>query len=248
MSFAAAGAFVWHETDIDPEALGRGLRDSGFGWAAVFVHDGLVEDPVEDDWLHRFRRASGLPVGGWGALREDPVQEAALADALVGRYGLDFYVGNAEAEYTLSGADGPDAARFERSRQFVRAFRARRPALPAGLSSYCRPDRHDLDWVAWSEAGFVFLPQAYVNDFGGDAAPVACVRAAAAYFPAETVHPTIGMYPGVRRSLRARGYARLLAQAGTVGFSVYLAETRMPPEEWKALGRAIAERGIARSG
>ncbi len=246
MSWATAGAFVWHETDVSPEVLGEELRDNGFGWVAVLVHDGLVEDPVDDDWVARFRRASGLPVGGWGVLRTQPVEEAALADALVGRYGLDFYIADAEADYGYSGDDGPDAERFRRSQGFVAAFRKLRPTLPAGLSSYCRPDEHDIDWGAWSSAGFVFLPQAYVNDFGAAVAPEACVRAARAYFPTTAVHPTIGMYAGVRRSLRAAGYTRLLDRAGTVGFSVYLAETGMTEDQWRDLGDAIEKLGIAR--
>ena len=139
-----------------------------------------------------------------------------------------------------------DPARFERSRAFATAFRALRTGFPAALSSYCRPDMHDLDWAAWHAAGFVFLPQAYVNDFGADAAPAACVRAAAPVFGAGNVHPTIGMYPGARHPLTGAGYARLLRRAGTVGFSVYLAETRMDDREWQSLGAAIDALGIAR--
>ena len=138
-------------------------------------------------------------------------------------------------------------ARFDRSRAFARAFRALRPGLPAALSSYCRPDMHDLDWAAWHTADFVFLPQAYVNDFGAAAAPAACVSAAAPVFGAANVYPTIGMYPGARRPLTGAGYARLLRRAGTVGFSVYLAETRMDDREWQSLGAAIDSLGIARS-
>jgi hypothetical protein len=246
MSWAAAGAFVWHETDVDPELLGRDLREAGFGWVAVFLHDGAADDPVESDWVTRFRRVSGLPVGGWGVLRTQPAEEAALADRLLTRYGLDFYVANAETDYEYSGANGMDPARFERSRAFATAFRALRPGFPAALSSYCRPDMHDLDWAAWRAAGFVFLPQAYVNDFGVDAAPAACVRAAAPVFGAGNVHPTIGMHPGARRALTGAGYARLLRRARTVGFSVYLAETRMDDREWQSLGAAIDALGIAR--
>ena len=66
MSWRAAGAFVWHETDVSPEALGAQMRHAGFGWVAVFLHDGISEDPVEDHWIDRFRQASGLAVGGWG--------------------------------------------------------------------------------------------------------------------------------------------------------------------------------------
>ncbi|MFO7573127.1 MAG: hypothetical protein R6W48_11105 [Gaiellaceae bacterium] len=245
MSWSSAGAFVWHEEDVSPEALGAELRSAGFGWLALRVHDGLVEDPIVADWVARFRRASGLPVGGWGVLREDPVREAALADALIARHGLDFYVANAELEYGYTASDGQSPRRFERSRSFVSAFRRLRPALPAGLSSYCRPDRHDLDWGAWADSGFVFLPQAYVNDFGPGASPVACARAARPVF-GDSVHPTIGSYDGALGAPSPERYARLLGQAGTVGFSVYLAETGMTEDEWSVLGEAIVVAGIAR--
>jgi hypothetical protein len=246
-SWDTAGAFVWHETDVSPEALGRELRDAGFGWVALFVHDGMSEDLVEADWVGRLRRASGVRVGGWGALRAQPAEEAALADALLAGYGLEFYIANAEAEYAYSGSAGPSAERFERSRAFVDAFRRLRPDLPAGLSSYCRPDRQDLDWGAWSSGGFVFLPQAYVNDFGQEVAPAVCASASHGAFAPDAVHPTIGMYPGVTSSLGPERYARLLERAGTVGFSVYLAETRMTDAAWRAFGEAIATRGIATS-
>lgn len=245
-SWEAAGAFVWHETDVEPTALGRTMRASGFGWVAVYLHDGLAEDPVEADWVYRFRLASGLPVGGWGVLRTEPEQEAVLARSLVDRYGLDFYVANPEVEYEYSGAGGPSDERSGRSRRFVDAFRDLAPSLPAGVSSYCRADRHDIDWGAWRTAGFAFLPQAYANDLGAEATPTACVRGAARFFPRGAIHPTVGMHPGTADSLTAAGYVELLARAGTVGFSVYLAETRMPESEWQAFGEGIAARGIAR--
>lgn len=245
-TWQAAGAFVWHETDVSPEALGSELREAGFGWVALLLHDGLTEDPVEGDWVRRFREASGLPVGGWGVLREEPAREAALADALLGRHGLDFYVANAEAEYGYTAADGRSPERFGRSAAFAGAFRSMRPEFPAGLSSYCRPDLHDLDWGAWSARSFVFLPQAYVNDFGSRVAPAACALGAGAHFRTVSVHPTVGMHPGVRSSLGVSRYAHLLERAGTVGFSVYLAETRMTRDDWLALGQAAGSRGFAR--
>jgi hypothetical protein len=247
MSWNAAGAFVWHETDISPELLAEDLRASGFGWVAVLVAEGGVEDAVEDDWVARFRRASGLPVGAWSVLRTRPIEEARLAASLVERHALDFFIANAEAEYAYTDTSGADPERFARSGRFVGAFRERLPTIPAGVSSYCRANDHDLDWGAWREGGFVFLPQAYVNDFGPLASPAACVEGSSAHFPATSIHPTIGMYPGVQRSLRAGGYARLLARARTVGFSVYLAETRMTGEEWRELGAAISTLGIARA-
>lgn len=245
-SWRTAGALVWHETDVEPTLLGRVLREAGFGWVAVFLHDGAAEDPVEADWVYRFRAASGLPVGGWGVLRTEPEREAGLASTLVDRYGLDFYVANPEVEYEFSGVGGPSDERSGRSARFVRAFRTVRPApFPLGLSSYCRPDRHDIDWATWRQAGAVFLPEAYVNDIGTEGDPAGCVAAAAGVFPRTEIHPTIGVHVGARGTVDVATYVDLLARAGTVGFSVYLAETRMTDTEWLALGRAIAERKIA---
>ena len=247
MSWASAGAFVWHETDVSPEALGQEMKAAGFGWVAVFLHNGLSVDPVEGDWVSRFRTASGLAVGGWGALQGHPTQEAALASSLLAHYGLDFYIADAEAPYAYSGPNGPSQVRYGRSRTFLAAFRQLRPGFPLALSSYCRPDQHDLDWRAWADAGAAFLPQAYVNDFGAAFAPAVCARASQGFFPADAVHPTVGMYPGHETSLSAQRYAALLAQAGTVGFSVYLAETRMTPSQWSAFGQAIKSQSIART-
>jgi hypothetical protein len=230
---AGAGAFVWHETDVDPEALARTLVESGFDWAVVRLHDGLVEDPVEGDWIGRFLRAGGPPVGGWGVLRTDPEAEAELAHRLVSANGLAFYIANAEAEYAAGEPDAESAERLSRSRRFTQAFRALAADLPGALSSYCRADA--LDLVAWRDAGFSFLPQAYVNDFGRVVTPAECVRAAQPIFGAGRVHPTIGSYPS-RHRVSPESYARMLANDGATGFSVYLAEVAMPPEAWRALG------------
>jgi hypothetical protein len=246
MSWAGAGAFVWHETDVAPEALGLQLRANGFSWVAVLIHDGLAVDPIEGDWVQRFRAASGLPVGGWGVLRMEPEQEADLAHRLLDYYSLDFYIANPEAEYKFSNDDGQSRERFGRSQRFVDRFRAVEPDTPASVSSYCRADRQDIDWRAWNGSGFVFLPQAYYNDFGSAASPAACAEGAAGFFPADAVHPTVGMYAGQGEEPSPERYVALLAEAGTVGFSVYLAETRMHASDWHMFGNAIAEFEIAR--
>jgi hypothetical protein len=245
MSWTGAGAFVWHETDVDPEALGLELRANGFSWVAVRIHDGLSVDPIEGDWVQRFRAASGLSIGGWGVLRTEPEREADLAHRLLDHNGLDFYIANAEAEYKFSGDDGTSAERFGRSERFVERFRALEPDTSAAVSSYCRADRQDIDWRAWSTNGFAFLPQAYVNDFGSAASPEACAVGAAAFFPIDAVHPTVGMYMGQGEAPSPERYAALLDEAVTVGFSVYLAET-MRPRDWHMFGKAIAELQIAR--
>ena len=91
----------------------------------------------------------------------------------------------------------------------------------------------------------MLLPQAYVNDFGEAASPAACVEGAAEFFPASSVHPTIGVYTGQEGAPSSDRYAALLDEAGTVGFSVYLAETRMYARDWNTFGKAIAELKIA---
>jgi hypothetical protein len=246
MPWAGAGAFVWHETDVAPETLGSQLRENGFSWVAVLVHDGMNEDPIEDDWVRRFRASSGLRVGGWGVLRTEPEREAQLAHRSLARYSLDFYIANPEAEYKFSGDDGPSGERFGRSQRFVDAFHGLEPDMPAAISSYCRADTQDIDWDAWNRSGFVFFPQAYVNDFGGAASPEACAEGAAEFFPRSVVHPTVGVYTGREGEPSPARYAALLDEAETVGFSVYLAETRMHSEQWHTFGEAIAELAIAR--
>jgi hypothetical protein len=243
--WAGAGAFVWHETDVDPEALGAQLRGSGFSWVALLIHEGVRADPIEGEWVRRFRKSSELLVGGWGVLRTEPEREAALAHRLLSDYSLDFYIANPEAEYKYSSDLGPSEERYLRSQRFVDEFRRLEPQTPAAISSYCRVDRQDLDWEAWSRSGFVFLPQAYVNDFGAAASPAACAEGAAEFFATRTVHPTVGVYTGQSAEPSPERYAALLDEAGTVGFSVYLAETRMRSHEWRSFGAAIEELAIA---
>ena len=85
-----------------------------------------------------------------------------------------------------------------------------------------------------------------MNDFGAAASPAACAAGAAEFFPAAAVHPTVGVYAGQEGEPSPERYAALLDEAGTVGFSVYLAETRMHARDWRTYGNAIAELAIAR--
>ena len=165
-----AGAFVMSEGNIDPKTLAQQLKANGFRWAAFLLHDGLTTDPIDGAWIQRFRQAAGgaVVLGGWGVNREHPESEAALAAQLVDRYDLPFYIANAEMEYKYSGDDGYSPERFGRSRRFVDAFRARKPDLPAAVSSFCHAKNHDIDWAVWRDAGVDFLPQAYAHDFGAD--------------------------------------------------------------------------------
>jgi hypothetical protein len=105
---------------------------------------------------------------------------------------------------------------------------------------------HDLDWSAWANGGFEFLPQAYVNDFGPEVAPAVCVSSAAKWFPRAKVHPTVGSYSGTAEGfVPPSRWIQLLAQAHTTGFSIYPAEVAMPDENWAAYGDAIVSLGLA---
>ncbi|HEY2326860.1 MAG TPA: hypothetical protein VGH52_05190 [Gaiellaceae bacterium] len=245
-SWRGAGAIVVHLGAVGPTELGDALRSAGFDWVALYL--GGPDDPVTPDpgSLYRLRLASGLPVGGWSVLGEDPAGDAARAASVVQQDGLAFYIADAEEPYGYTDVSGLSGARYARSEQFVTAFRAAEPSLPAGLSSYCRPDQHDLDWGAWASAGFVFLPQAYVNDFGAAVSPSACVLGAAKWFAAANVHPTVGSYAGTRGLVSPARFVHLLVQAHTTGFSIYPAEVGMTPQGWETYRNAITALGIAK--
>ncbi len=245
--WAGAGAFVWHEESVDPVLLARTLRAAGFSWAALRLHEGVEVDPVEPGWIERYRAADGPPLGGWGVLRTAPRQEAGVAVALLRRLRLGFYVANAEEEYKYTNLDGTSALRWNRSLEFARSFRQFTGAVPAAVSSYCRADQQDLDWAAWADRDFAFLPQAYVNQHGMLTAPRDCFRGATGIFQPDRVHPTIGTYTSaVTAPIDA--YVRLLeasARAGSQGFSVYLAETNVSDSDWALLGAAVRAGRIA---
>lgn len=244
-SWDGAGVILWHPTQVDPEQLGTTLRASGFDWIAVYL--GGPGDPATPDagWLYRVKLTSGLPVGGWSVLGDDPAADATLAADAVQQYNLAFYIADAEAPLGFTqGIDRSDS-RYARSHAFADAFRVTEPSLPAAVSSYCRPDEHDLDWGSWASAGFVFLPQAYVNDFGSKVSPAACVFGAAKWFAPANVHPTIGSYAGARGIVSATTWVHLLAQAHTTGFSIYPAEVGMTAESWQTYANAITTLGIA---
>jgi hypothetical protein len=238
-----AGVFVEVAGDIDPTTLARRLRDNHFRWCAPMIHHGLEgrnEAQLAGGWLQPFREA-GIRVGGWGYNQTEPEQEAAFVAGLVGQYGLDFYFANAEAEYEAFKGDASRSARF------AEAFRARLPSLPAAVSSYGRADMEAIDWPAWRDRGFHFLPQAYFNE-REMWEPGLCVEGAVkAGWPKEMVHPTIGAHgprPPDNRAVPPADYAARLQAAGTVGFSVFMAH-HYGDDEYRQLGEAIVRAGVA---
>ena len=221
MSWSSAGGLIVHPDQIDPVLAADEVRADGFGWIAVQIADGETVLPSPSDWLARFRAASGVPVGGWSVLRDHPEAEAQLAATLLAQDHLDFYIADAEQEYGFTSGTEHSLAHKQRSGEFVAAFRAFEPTMSAALTSYCRPDEHDLDWAAWAAAGFAFLPQAYVDQLGADGTPAVCSTAARQWFPRSSIHPVLGVFPGAIPTPTPAEYAVLLGQAGTTGFSLF---------------------------
>ncbi|MBV8065081.1 MAG: hypothetical protein JOY73_06130 [Actinobacteria bacterium] len=234
MSWNNAGAFIVHTHDVDPTWLGQQLRAAGFGWVAVYLGSSGQAEPIDPEWVYRFILASGLPVGGWTMLNGNAHADAGFAAIQLKKNALSFYI--ADAEYAYQGKAGL-------SQEFVSRFRSLEPTITAGLSSLCNASAIGLG--PWASAGFAFLPQAYVNDFGSTVAPSVCVQAATAYFPLSSIHPTVGSYRGQKGWVSPQQYIPLLAAAGTTGFSVYNAETNMTAQSWQAYGQAIRQRHIA---
>lgn len=234
MSWNNAGAFIVHTHDVDPTWLGQQFRNAGFGWVAVYLGSSGNAEAVDPDWVSRFILASGLPIGGWTVLNGNAHADAGFAATQLKRNGLTFYVADAEQSY-----QGKAGA----SQSFVSRFRQLEPSMTSGLSSLC--DANGIGLAPWAQAGFAFLPQAYVNDFGANVAPSVCVHAASAYFPISSIHPTVGSYHGQKGWVSPQQYIPLLAAAGTTGFSVYNAETNMTAQAWQAYGQAIKQRHIA---
>jgi hypothetical protein len=236
MSWRSAGGLIVHTDVVDPTLAGKLARADGFGWVAVQIADGETPTPLVANWIARFRAASGLPVGGWSVLRGRPDADARLAASLLVQNELDFYIANAEQEYSLANVD--------RSERFISAFRALEPTMPAALTSFCRPDQNDLDWGAWAAAGFAFLPQAYVDQLGPDGTPPACVTAAERWFSASAIHPILGIFAGAYATPAPADYAAQLVQARTTGFSLFPFENA-DSSTLAAYGNAIRAATIA---
>jgi hypothetical protein len=160
--------------------------------------------------------------------------------------GFDFYIADAEAEYKYTAPSGAfDATAYGRSKRFVAEFRKLMPKLPAALSTYGRADLCDIDWAAWRDAGFVYMPQSYWNEFDIYQPSLCMSGAVKAGWAKDQVFPTIGIWGGGQRQyVSAADYVADLKKAGVVGFSFYVAES-MALSEWDVFGPAIAG-GLAR--
>jgi hypothetical protein len=218
--FDGAGVFVDNPANLPgPWGLVTQLEANHFTWVAFHVNNGLVQHDIPLDWLDVFRE-HGIAVGGWGYEDSKPLIEAVLADLAIRSYGLEFYIADAEAPYEQTKKlDG-----WARSKTFVDVFRSLEPTLPAALTTYgaaTAPWVLPIDFAAWRNAGFDLLPQAYYNQFPMAYRPdMTVAHAQRAGWPLDRVHPVLGVY----RHYAAANYIPLMADLGTRGFSVFLAD------------------------
>ena len=219
--FTGAGVFVDNLGNFPgPTALADMLEQSHFTWIAFHAHNGIrVSSPVNEDWIS-VMRSHGLAVGIWGWEDSQPWLAAQLAAFEVRMWGADFYIADAEFDYQRA----PHTAGWYRSRIFATTFRQYEPTLPAAMTTFgaaVAPWVLPIDFAAWRDNGFDLLPQAYYNQFPKVDRPDQTVaHAVRAKWPIDRVHPVIGVY----RKYPAANYVPLLRQAGTTGYSVYLAD------------------------
>ena len=218
--FDGAGVFVDNPGNLPgPWDLAASLEANHFTWIAFHVNNGLVQQDIPLDWLDVFR-AHGIAVGGWGYEDGRPTIEAVLADLAVRRYGLDFFIADAESQYEQA----KKLHGWKRSAVFVDTFRSLEPTLPAALTTYgaaTAPFVLPIDYASWRNAGFDLLPQAYYNQFPKAYRPdMTVAHSLRAGWPLDRVHPVLGVY----RKYPAANYVPLLAGLGTRGFSVFLAD------------------------
>ena len=263
--FSRAGSIIAESpSSFSAGNFGPTMQAAGFSWVALQVANGTtVHDSAEwAQWISEWR--CYIPyVGAWTVTLTDPETEARLSADILADHGFDFLIVDAEYEYKYSQDSGYCGECFERTGRWISAYQAQASARgvsgrPAALTSYGRVDMADLDWRAWSNAGFHLLPQTYWNE-SAIYQPYLAVDAAVrwvrpemetyAFFGADMVHPMLGIWgSGAIGYVSGQTYVDDLAAAqsayGQVGFSVFRGDM-MPADEWAVLGSGVS-RGLAR--
>ncbi len=142
---------------VKPEVL----KECGFGRVAVITHHGSARDETDQSNIARFGhwagvyRGLGIAFGIWGYLdgTPTPAAEAAFAAKDCRDLGADFYLANAEKEYSFidhSGAQSP--AHAQRSHDFVQEWKRQGLTIPTALLTYGTIEA--IDYPAWQNAGW----------------------------------------------------------------------------------------------
>lgn len=218
--FNGAGVFLDNPLNLPgPWSLADELETNHFSWIAFHITDGYLQHDIDPLWISVFR-SHGISVGGWGTLNSAPLIDAVLDHLAIQRYGLDFYIADAEAPYEQT----KKIHGWQNSVTFTRVFRSLEPTIPAALTTYgaaVPPFVLPIDYAAWRDTGFDLLPQAYYNQFPRQYRPDLTVdHSQRAGWPLDRVHPVIGVY----RKYPASKYVPLLEPLPTRGFAVFLAD------------------------
>jgi hypothetical protein len=176
----------------DPEAVVARAHRHGLRWVTAQAIRG--DEVLDRDWLRGMRRATtkhDMRLGVHGRLGQrggpKPAAEARAMAQAIDIADADFAIVNAEREYEASPT--PD------SKEFVRAYRRRKPDFLTYFSSFGRPDKHpSLDWAAWADGRFRGMPQAYENLNAAALKPAQCVAAWARFFERGGLRPTLGCF------------------------------------------------------
>lgn len=186
------GLWVYQRLDRpDPGDVVARAHRHGLKWLAAEAFDAGAM--LDRSWLRELRQAarkSKLHLGVFGYVGRPhpaPAAEAMVMAEAIDLIHADFAIVDAETEYEQSNAPV--------SKQFVDAYRARKPKFRTYLSSFGRPSFHDhMDWSAWAQAGFAVMPQAYENVDAKDLKPSQCLDDCAGIFPRRRVTVTLGCY------------------------------------------------------
>jgi hypothetical protein len=230
--YGGLGMWVWEAGQNEPATLVQSLTAHGYSWLAVKAHDGShgFNDPAQVVAYRAACRAHGLKFGIWGYLSAPGTADAAAASQYCMRFQPDFYIADAEVEYET--ATGPV------SREFCTRFRQDHPRLPAALSSFGRPDLHaGIDWTAWRDHGFDWMPQAYECETEA-LAPRVCVQQALAIWPRERIFVTLGTYAGARGALTGAQLYASVADIALPGVNLWDAQ-ELRNGQLGALGRLV---------
>lgn len=179
------GLWVWEGKD--PHGDCKRALDNGYGWIAVKAHDGA--NRYNTDSIVSYQaicKSYGLKFGIWGYCRQ--WTDGLLASQLCDDHKAAFYIADCEIEF--------EGMRRSLQADFCAVIRNRQKDLDLWLSSFGRIDLHpDIDWRAFRDAGFGFMPQAYSCD-SRELDPSVCYRHARDLWGHERIQPTLGAYTG----------------------------------------------------
>jgi hypothetical protein len=186
------GLWVWEGRD--PHGDCKRAADAGYGWIAIKAHDG--SNHFNQESINAYQaicKTYGLKFGIWGYCRG--AGSAILASVLCHSLKPAFYIADCEVEMENSPRSD--------QKDFCTYLRMHNPDLDLWLSSFGRIDLHpDIDWRAFRDAGFGFMPQAYSCD-SVELTPAACYHHARDIWEHARIQPTLGAYAGARGRLPA---------------------------------------------